>query len=36
MNAIEFEIWTDLMVECEDGKLTINAMDKSWYLLGNE
>lgn len=28
-----FDIGSDLLVECEDGKLTIRAVDRSWGLM---
>jgi hypothetical protein len=31
-----FDIGTDLLVEYEDGKLTINAVDRSWGLMGSD
>lgn len=35
LEAAGFNIGTDLMVECEDGKLTINAVDRSWSHMGS-
>lgn len=33
LEAAGFDIGTDLLVECEDGKLTIRTVDRSWALL---
>ena len=33
LEAAGFDIGTDLLVECEDGRLTISAVDKRWALL---
>lgn len=33
LEAAGFDIGTDLMVECDDGKLTIRIVDRSWELL---
>lgn len=36
LEAAGFDIGTDLMVECEAVKLTINAVDRSWDLIEYE
>lgn len=33
LEAAGFDIGTDLMVECENGKLTIRTVDRSWSLV---
>ena len=35
LKAAGFDIGSDLLVECEDGRLTISAVDRSWGLMGS-
>ena len=35
LEAAGFGIGSDLLVECEHGKLTISAVDRSWGLMGS-
>ena len=35
MEAVGFDIGTDLLIECEKGKLIINTIDRSWRLMGS-
>lgn len=36
LEAAGFDIGSDLLVECEDGKLTIRTVDRSWELIAED